>query len=240
MGTLAFLCESPSKHFAPVPDAPVSDHLRIVPVGVLDMATEGELLAAVTDGLVLHRPRQIDLDLAEIALLAASGVSTLIRCRLKAAESGCRLVVLNPQPIVRQVLRITGSLEALGVMPPVVDADLEGLSAGRRSPADDPVRTRLNARAPEATDSMPRRTFANPTAVQARRDAAAVAEVARQIRERAAAMIRDNDARRARIGAAWVRSDVSVPSGPAPSVAGPVLELPAFHQIDGDVGEPGV
>jgi anti-anti-sigma regulatory factor len=57
------------------------------------------------------------MDLADVGFVDARGINALVRCRAQTVAAGCRLVVTNPQPIVYQVLRITGMLEALAVAP---------------------------------------------------------------------------------------------------------------------------
>ncbi|HLL65426.1 MAG TPA: STAS domain-containing protein [Micromonosporaceae bacterium] len=90
-------------------------HVRIGFTGEIDMATADSVLTAVTEAVRRHTPQQIDVDLASVAFMASSGIAALLRCQAYATECGCRLVVTNPQPMVYEIIRVTGLLHAFGV-----------------------------------------------------------------------------------------------------------------------------
>ena len=77
--------------------------------GVIDLHTAPMLDTLVDELVRRHDPDRLVLDLAEVRLLCAAGISALLRAReLTAARSGC-LVLRNPSPKARLVLEITGT-----------------------------------------------------------------------------------------------------------------------------------
>jgi anti-sigma B factor antagonist len=149
---------------------------RIAFAGDVDTTTSNVIVAAVTDALRPPGPRDLCVDLAGVRMMDSSGVDALMRCRARAIESGCRLAVADPQPIVHRVLEIAGMLELLAVT--------------STAAVDEPD---------ENTDRNP-----DIAAAQAcRRDAVEIRQAARLARERARAMMSDNDARQARMRVAW-------------------------------------
>jgi anti-anti-sigma factor len=67
------------------------------------------------DGLLgaLHDQTPAVIHLAGVAFLDCAGVDILAAVYNTAAQSGCSLRVLHPQPIVRRVLEVTGLLGVL-------------------------------------------------------------------------------------------------------------------------------
>jgi anti-anti-sigma factor len=91
--------------------------VRIAFAGEIGMGTADTVLAAVVDALGTYGPRRLEVDVADVGFMDASGINALVRCRSYAVAAGCRLAVTNPLPIVYEVLGITGMLEALAVTP---------------------------------------------------------------------------------------------------------------------------
>lgn len=89
--------------------------IRIMFHGEIDMSTTDDLTAAVLAALRAHRPAQVDLDLAGVRFMDSSGIHALIRCHARAGESGCRLTVTNPHPIVHRILAVTELLDLFGI-----------------------------------------------------------------------------------------------------------------------------
>jgi anti-sigma B factor antagonist len=101
--------------FATVCDGPA--RVRLVLAGEIDMITAGQVVAAVTDTVRLHGPRQIEVDLAGVRFMDSSGIHAFAESHHHAAASDCHLVVTHPQPIVYRILEITNLLHILAVPP---------------------------------------------------------------------------------------------------------------------------
>jgi anti-sigma B factor antagonist len=187
--------------------------------GEFGMGTTGTVLAAVVDALETRSPRRLEVNVADVEFMDASGINALVRCRAQAVAAGCRLTVTDPQPIVYEVLRITGMLEALAVeRVPAEHGEGSGLPARER------IRTVGLGASAGGIEQGPAVMPVADSAAQAdrldadvadtracRRMAGDMREGARQARERAQAMIVDNDARRTRMRKVWVALDDSAP-----------------------------
>jgi anti-anti-sigma factor len=92
-----------------------AERVRIAFCGEIDLSSADLVDAAVTDALLSHHPRRVDVDLAEVRFLDSSGIHALLRCRAQAIEAGCQLAVTNPQRMTYQVMELTGVLAALAV-----------------------------------------------------------------------------------------------------------------------------
>lgn len=85
---------------------------RVIAVGEVDLATAerfGQELTAALDREVAT----VVVDLAGVNLLDSTGIAALIQARNQATAGGRRLSVVNPQPMVRRVLEVTGVLGGL-------------------------------------------------------------------------------------------------------------------------------
>jgi anti-anti-sigma factor len=58
--------------------------------------------------LYAQTPDLLDVDLAGVTFMDCIGLGVLVAVRRVAAWTGCELRVVNPQPIVRRVLELTG------------------------------------------------------------------------------------------------------------------------------------
>jgi anti-anti-sigma factor len=81
---------------------------------------EGELDCSNTDELtrllhnvVLSRPRRVVVDLAAVTFMDSSGLRCLLQAAEHASSRDAHLVVERPSGIVRRVLAVTGTEEAL-------------------------------------------------------------------------------------------------------------------------------
>jgi anti-sigma B factor antagonist len=104
-----------------------AERVRVSFSGEVDLSSADVIDTAVFDALRSHHPRHVDVDLADVRFLDASGIQALLRCRMEAVEAGCQLAVTNPQPMVYLVLEITGVLAALAVTP-VLDKPIDSRS----------------------------------------------------------------------------------------------------------------
>ena len=114
--------------------------------GDLDDETAGSLTGAA--GRCLDQlPVVLHLDMSGVRFLSSAGVNALLQCRDAAAEAGCTLRVISPQPGVHRVLEIVGVLPLLGLGPaPVVPVQRPHLTGGRQSTSGETVRTARTAR----------------------------------------------------------------------------------------------
>ena len=180
--------------------------MRIAFTGEFGMGTTGTVLTAVLHALETHSPRRLEMNLANVGFMDASGINTLVGCREQAVAVGCRLAVTDPQPIVYEVLAITGMLEALTVGP---------VSAAHGPPATERVQTvdlEASSRIVQDTAGTPMAAAAPKAnqldadvtdALRCRRMAGDIKDAARQSRERAQTMIAEDSARRTRMRKLW-------------------------------------
>jgi anti-anti-sigma factor len=89
--------------------------VRIVFFGEIDTSTCDVVTAAVIDALASPGLRYLCLDLAEARFMDSSGIHALVHCRAQATYSGCRMVVMNPQPIVYRALETSALLQVPAV-----------------------------------------------------------------------------------------------------------------------------
>jgi anti-sigma B factor antagonist len=84
----------------------VADHVvEVRAVGEIDIATVGSLRAALWS--VPVRP-VLRLDLSGVRVLSAAGVRALAAAHLRVRAHGGELVLVDPDPVVGRVLRVTG------------------------------------------------------------------------------------------------------------------------------------
>ncbi|GAB3171999.1 anti-sigma B factor antagonist [Micromonospora palomenae] len=92
---------------------------RIVlrPVGDLDIATAAVVQDALDAALDLPDTVELVVDLTEVPFLDSTGVAALLRGAAEAVGRGASLRVVDPQPVVARVLRITGVDSLVGLAP---------------------------------------------------------------------------------------------------------------------------
>lgn len=116
MGTL--FPDSPPAHRSVLTYSTVLEntrHVRVCFSGEADLASSDVIDIAVCEALLFHHPHRIDVDLAGVRFLDASGIRALLRSRAQSVEVGCQFAVTNPQPLIYRVLEITGVLVTLAV-----------------------------------------------------------------------------------------------------------------------------
>jgi anti-anti-sigma factor len=86
---------------------------RVVVVGEVDLASAVLLRDRLLRVLHDQTPAVIHIDLTGVAFLDCTGIGALVAVYNTALRSGCQLRVTHPQPIVRQVLEVTGLLGVL-------------------------------------------------------------------------------------------------------------------------------
>jgi anti-sigma B factor antagonist len=85
---------------------------RLTLTGEIDIGARDELLAVIERVIRLGAATLI-IDMEGVTFLDSSGVSALIRGRRLADAAGVYYRIANPQPIVRRMLELTGSLAYL-------------------------------------------------------------------------------------------------------------------------------
>jgi anti-anti-sigma factor len=91
------------------------ERVRVCFSGEVDLASSDLIDLAVCEALLFHHPRHVEVDLAEVRFLDASGIRVLLHCRERSVEVGCQFAVVNPQPLVYRIMELTGVLVALSV-----------------------------------------------------------------------------------------------------------------------------
>jgi anti-sigma B factor antagonist len=88
---------------------------RVVAVGEVDESTAELLRGALARVLDRCGSAPVVVDLAEVSFMDSTGVAVLVQAQQRAAADGCALSVVNPQPVVRRVMEVTGVEGALTV-----------------------------------------------------------------------------------------------------------------------------
>lgn len=89
--------------------------------GDLDHCTAEQLCDAV-DQRLSHHPAQVCIDLADVVFLDAAGVRALLRCHAGAGRACCRIRLVNPRPLVHQILQFFDLVSTFGMAAPPVPA----------------------------------------------------------------------------------------------------------------------
>lgn len=87
--------------------------VRIAVTGEIDLSNAGVLHAGLLAVLSAQLPERIVIDLAKVTFMDCGGLTVLVVVGNAAAQTGCRLRITNPQPVVRRVLDLTGLLGVL-------------------------------------------------------------------------------------------------------------------------------
>jgi anti-sigma B factor antagonist len=91
-------------------DTPAGVCVRLA--GVLDFGVRDQF-ADTVQCLLTRTPQVVEVDVADLRLLDAAGIATLIRVQQQARQHGCDLVVTNPRGMVARVLAITDTTPVL-------------------------------------------------------------------------------------------------------------------------------
>jgi anti-anti-sigma factor len=76
--------------------------------GELDVANQDQLRCAIRTALDHHRPQVLVLDLSALGFTDCAGLSAIMWARKHLAGQGRELVLTGIQPLVRQLLNLTG------------------------------------------------------------------------------------------------------------------------------------
>lgn len=85
----------------------------VTPTGEADLCTAPLLRRAVDQALESRRPRLVVVELDELTFLDASTLGVVVDVRRRVEARGGALRIRARQPLVRQLLRITGLVEVL-------------------------------------------------------------------------------------------------------------------------------
>lgn len=87
-------------------------HVRLLVGGELDLGSAPQLHGALARALPAATQR-LDLDLAEVDFVDASGLGTLMWCRQRVLSAGAACQVVAASPAVERLLRLTGTHDLL-------------------------------------------------------------------------------------------------------------------------------
>ena len=76
--------------------------------GELDIATVPRL-QAVLDPVLARRPRRLEIDLSGVTFMSVYAVSALLAIRRHLVARGATLVLRDPTPLARRVLKLTAT-----------------------------------------------------------------------------------------------------------------------------------
>lgn len=83
----------------------------VVLSGEIDMTGAEQLLDLLREAV--RGADAVVVDIAAVAFIDSTVISSLITARAAATAAGCRLTVINPSPQVRRVLDVAGVLDTL-------------------------------------------------------------------------------------------------------------------------------
>ena len=89
------------------------DLLCLTVDGELDLTNATWFAGTVTDMMESLPGRRVRIDLASLRFLDAAGIRALLLCSEGAAGHGRTVTLIDPQPIVRRILAVTGLLHML-------------------------------------------------------------------------------------------------------------------------------
>jgi anti-anti-sigma factor len=89
------------------------DVLCLAVAGEIDMASTDLLDAAIRRAFAIDGIARVVLDMQRTTFLDSSGVRSLLLADQAATESGIAFRIMNPPPIARRVLELTGVFELL-------------------------------------------------------------------------------------------------------------------------------
>jgi anti-anti-sigma factor len=89
------------------------DVLCLSLAGEIDMASADVLDEAIERAFAIDGIARVVLDLQRTTFLDSSGVRSLLLANQAASESGIAFRIMNPPPIARRVLELTGVFELL-------------------------------------------------------------------------------------------------------------------------------
>lgn len=83
-------------------------------IGGLDHESCGDLRRTVLEALG-RQPKRILLDLAAVAFIDTSGIGTLVGLHKNLQSQSIGLILANPSPCVREVLKMTRLLDVFAI-----------------------------------------------------------------------------------------------------------------------------
>jgi anti-anti-sigma factor len=86
---------------------------RIIASGDLDSSSS--IRSAIRGHLREQPAGEIEVDLTGVTFLDSGGIRILLNCLDEAEQAGCRFCLINPNPLVRRVLEITGLLDVFAL-----------------------------------------------------------------------------------------------------------------------------
>jgi anti-anti-sigma factor len=118
--------------------SPTTARVRVV--GEVDLATSSVLRGRLLAALTAERLAVLDIDLGGVTFLDCTGINALVAVRNAAVHTGSQIRVNDPQPIVRQILDLTG---LLGVLTAPLDQPPPLRTGSKCPPRTGPTRANL-------------------------------------------------------------------------------------------------
>ena len=112
-----------------VVDSPVT--VRLFFAGMIDHANADWFAEYVFAALAEFGQLNVQVDLGRIQSIDTAGLRSLLACHRRARAARRRFVIVNPAPVVRRVLWVTGLADLLLPTPDVVQTERQ--TAGRPS-----------------------------------------------------------------------------------------------------------
>lgn len=111
--------------------------IRLAVAGEIDIMAADGLRDTLIQTLHKYRPVHIDVNLADVTFMDASGVTALLKFAIAAHRQDCAISITDPQSGAQKVLEITGVLDEFD--PPPTDrvppADRGTVADGQPAPA---------------------------------------------------------------------------------------------------------
>jgi anti-anti-sigma factor len=92
------------------------DLVKVIVVGELDLARDGELLTIV---MALDTPAglTIDFDLSEVSFVDSGGLASILKAKAYLEGEGCSLRIARPQKQFRRLIDLIGMTEVFTILP---------------------------------------------------------------------------------------------------------------------------
>jgi anti-anti-sigma factor len=91
------------------------DQCTVALRGEIDMANAVDTFAVLHDAANGDGCRELVIDLAELTFLDSSGLRTLIKLRAHLRDADIKLAMVNPRPLIRKTIEVTGLEGELGL-----------------------------------------------------------------------------------------------------------------------------
>ena len=84
--------------------------VTVLVAGEIDMSSTEDLGALLTRVLTSSAPARVVLDMAQVRFMDSTGINVLVQAYRLAQQTAGTITVINPNPMIVKVMRITGIL----------------------------------------------------------------------------------------------------------------------------------